>query len=108
MLLFTLPERQANCQILEFLGVKKHSSIPKDYEPKESPKAKQARERAEKQKEKALENYEKAKAEDIKHRFNLQTPATKVRMLKNRKKADAFNNRYHESFLKKLIGKRKH
>lgn len=88
--------------------IEKHSQeLNSDAQHSKSKKVKRAEAKAERQKEREKEAYERAKAKDMKHRMDLQTPETKKRMKENRKLADKNNDRYHEPFLKRLFG-RKH
>lgn len=73
----------------------------------QSRKVKKAQKEADKKKEAQKEAYEKAKKADMAHRYSLQTDETKKRMKQTRKKADQFNNKYHETCFKRIF-KRKH
>ncbi len=69
-----------------------------------SKKVKKAQEKSAKAQEDEEKAYERAKAQDMKHRMDLQTPKTRERMKENRKLADKNNEHYHKSFWEKIFG----
>jgi len=84
----------------------KSEALPSDKN-QGNPKSKKVKKAVAKS-EKTLENqqnaYDKAKATDMKHRMDLQTPKTRERMKESRKLADKNNTHYHISLWQKIFG----
>jgi len=72
----------------------------------ESEKVKKAKAKSDDSREKEEKTYEKAKAKDMKHRMDLQTPQTRERMKDNKKLAEKNNAHYHKSIWQKIFGHR--
>ena len=82
-------------------GLNKSFSFPKQPVSKKVKKAEAKNAEIQEKQEKA---YETAKAEDMKHRMDLQSPKTRERMKENRKIAEKNNDHYHKSFWGKIWG----
>ena len=78
-----------------------------DPEQPKSRKVKKAEAKAADVKEQQERAYSKAKAKDMKHRMDLQTPATQKRMKESKKQADQHNDHYHRSFWGKIFGRKR-
>jgi hypothetical protein len=72
-----------------------------------SSKVKAAEAKKADQKEELIKTYDKAREKELKHREKMQTKATRLRMKETRKKADKYNNKYKESFFKRIFGRKK-
>jgi hypothetical protein len=72
----------------------------------ESKKVKQAKAKNDESREKEEKAYEKAKAKDMKHRMDLQTPLVRERMKENKKLAEKNNDHYHKTIWQKIFGHR--
>jgi len=82
---------------------KRSAKAEKILEKSESKKVREAKKNAEKKQKQHEEQYQKAKKEDIKRRFNMQTPATQDRMKESIKTAEKNNKIRHDSFFKRLF-----
>jgi len=79
----------------------------RSIESSKSHKVKAAEAKKENQKEELIKSYDKAREKELKHREKMQTKATRLRMKETRKKADKNNNKYKESFFKRIFGRKK-
>ena len=78
-----------------------------EREQPKSRKVKKAEAKAAAAKEKEETAYKKAKEQDMKHRMDLQTPATKKRMKESKKKAEENNDHYRQSLWGKIFGRKR-
>ncbi len=79
---------------------------PGQQDPPVSKKVKKAMAKDAANHEKEQKAYEIAKAKDMKHRMELQTPLTRKRMQESKKIAEQNNNHYHKSIWQKLFGRK--
>jgi biopolymer transport protein ExbB/TolQ len=79
----------------------------RSIESSKSRKVKTAEAKKADQKEELIKSYDKAREKELKHREKMQTKETRLRMKETRKKADKYNNKYKESFFKRIFGRKK-
>lgn len=85
-------------------GNKSVITTGKNQDQASSRKVRKAQAKSDETREKGEKAYENAKARDMKHRMDIQTPETRKRMKENRKLAEKNNNHYHRSLWQKIFG----